>query len=337
MPKYYRILSCFILSSALLIPTISSALTNGNFETGDFTGWNTYSGGFSVISGNRTGGSGTKIAYVYNGNPQPATLTQTASEIFANGNTWRLTGWFRVSSGSSGIDFGFIGSQSPFGPSSDNIVIPSTATTWTVYTVNHSWNTEDYSDGYRDVQLKISGYPESINADDISLQNLSDPTGFVNGDFELGGGSFTGWTGYGVYSIVSGARSGGSGTHVAYIYNAIPPPGSIRQTVSGITTNGNVWRLIGWLRAGAGNNTPVDFGFFGSTSPYGASSTNASVPTSATSWAAYTVNHFWTSANTADGYRDVGVTVSGTGPDSVTVDDITLQNTTVPIMDWCFY
>jgi hypothetical protein len=146
----------------------------------------------------------------------------------------------------------------------------------------------------------------------------------VNGDFESG---FTGWSAYhAVTTWVLGARTGGSGAWYSHISTTVAG-GSIYQTETRASTNGDWWRLTGWVRMAVGNTG--NFGFFGTLSPYSPASTNA-VITGNGNWVFYTVKQKWTIPNDyANGYRDVQLAIDQIG--NADLDDVaTYDQGTVP-------
>ena len=176
-----------IILTALVVA--AAGLSFGVFSNGDMEGtpivpagpWDYYRTDLSVAAGARTGGSGTQVLQVllrsgYTG----GSVYQTGlAEILPDGTTWRVKGWVRfIGTPTTGVTFnwGFWGTGSPYGASSTNVVIPGTATTWAEYTVDHSWTTADFADGYCDVQGSFAngtGGTDTVQLDDVSLQSLA--------------------------------------------------------------------------------------------------------------------------------------------------------------------
>lgn len=171
----------------------------------------------------------------------------------------------------------------------------------------------------------------------LVLAGTSFGANFTNGSFET---DLSSWLSYHVTTTqVAGTRTGGTGTKVANIVNTTPQ-GSFYQTGldTQILTNGQPWRTRAWIRyTSAGTGSAGNFGFWGTNSPYTASTTNAVVPGTATAWTQYSVTHSWTSAAYTDGYCDIQFSfTAGAATDTVQMDDVELANV-AGVSDWALF
>jgi hypothetical protein len=162
-----KVFALFIMF-LMVFPYLSMALTNGDFESG-VTGWSSWNATSVATTGARTGGSGTQYVKT-TVTTAGGSIYQTETGIAADGSTWRLVGWVRVANGVS-ANFGFFGTSSPYSSSNTNAIITGTGT-WTAYTIQHSWSSINFSDGYRDVQLSMPTVGNTADLDDITTQNL---------------------------------------------------------------------------------------------------------------------------------------------------------------------
>lgn len=168
----------YLLTGILVIASTLScaALINGDFEAATLSPWINVQSTITREAGARTGGTGSFVVrMVGSGTLEPTIYQGDLNEITLN-QPWRTRAWIRWTAGSTGTaNFGFWGTSPPYGPSSSNALIPPTATTWAQYSVTHTWSSPDYADGYRDVQVTITGVngTTTIEMDDVELSNTT--------------------------------------------------------------------------------------------------------------------------------------------------------------------
>lgn len=152
------------------------AFNNGDFEAATLSPWVSWQATSTRVAGTRPGGTGSFVAQMTGaGTVEPSLYQGDLNEITLN-TPWRTRAWIRWTAGSTGVaNFGFWGTNDPYGPSSTNAIIPPTATTWAQYSVSHSWATTNYADGYRDVQVTVTGAngTTTLQLDDVELHNTT--------------------------------------------------------------------------------------------------------------------------------------------------------------------
>ena len=218
-----------IVDSAVLVKGSNNLLQNGDFETGNTTGWtNLYNACTLSMTGGHTGSYGLSFA--------GGQWNQTRQKVSVQANTnYVLTGWAKDASKVSflvkdGGDTTNI-AQISLGSSSE----------WTKYSV--TFNTGDNTSIY--VGMMVGGTSGSAIVDDISLEkeqvvveNLS-----TNGDFETG--NLNGWTKYQSTAIsAAAARNGNYGVSVK---GPGDWGGTLDQQVSLVA--GRTYQISFWYRA----------------------------------------------------------------------------------------
>ena len=218
-----------IVDSAALVKGSNNLLQNGDFETGDTTGWtNLYSACTLSMTTGHTGS--------YALNFQGGQWNQTRQKVSVQANTnYVLTGWAKDADGAS-----FLVKDSSDSTNIAQITIGS-GSEWTQYSV--TFNTGDNTSIYVGMMAGSSG--GSAIVDDISLEketvvveNLS-----TNGDFETG--DLTGWTKYQSTAVSSSAALNGS-----YGVSVKGPGdwgGTLDQQVSVVA--GRTYQISFWYRA----------------------------------------------------------------------------------------
>jgi len=218
-----------IVDSAALVKGSSNVLQNGDFETGDTTGWTNL---YDACTLSMTTGHTGSYALSFQGGQ----WNQTRQKVSVQANTnYTLSGWAKDADSASflvkdGNDSGNI-AQISLGSGSE----------WTQYSV--TFNTGDNTSIYVGMMAGSSG--GSALFDDISLEkeeaiveNLS-----TNGDFETG--SLTGWTKYQSTAVSSSAaRNGNYGVSVK---GPGDWGGTLDQQVSLVA--GRTYQISFWYRA----------------------------------------------------------------------------------------
>ncbi len=218
-----------IVDSAALVKGSSNVLQNGDFETGDTTGWtNLYDACTLAMTGGHTGSYGLNF--------QGGQWNQMRQKVSVQANTnYVLTGWAKNASSAS-----FLVKD---GNDSTNIaqITIGSGSDWKKYSV--TFNTGDYTSIYVGMMAGSNG--GSAIVDDISLEkeeatveNLS-----TNGDFETG--DTTGWTKYQSTAVsTSAARNGSYGV-------SIKGPGdwggTLDQQLS--VVEGRTYQITFWYKA----------------------------------------------------------------------------------------
>ncbi len=171
-------------------PEPQGGFVNGDFETGDLTGWESWQSTSVSADAKRSGSYGAHLV----GAGSWGGLLDQDFEV-ENGKTYELSFWYKVNKG--GFNYKIIGN-------SGNLATGSgTATEWTQVKLT-------FTADKNTLKLNISGYgatgdadpskAEDVYVDDFVLTEKADtppPAGvvpFQNGDFETG--DFTGWTKY---------------------------------------------------------------------------------------------------------------------------------------------
>ena len=218
-----------IVDSAALVKGSNNVLQNGDFETGDTTGWtNLYDACTLSMTTGHTGS--------YALNFQGGQWNQTRQKVSVQANTnYTLSGWVKDANGAS-----FLVKD---GGDTTNIAQISTTSgsEWKKYSV--TFNTGDNTSIYVGVMAGSSG--GSALFDDISLEkeeavveNLS-----TNGDFETG--NLNGWTKYQSTAVsASAARNGSYGV-------SIKGPGDWGGTLDQELTvvKGRTYQVSFWYKA----------------------------------------------------------------------------------------
>ena len=218
-----------IVDSAVLVKGSSNLLQNGDFETGDTTGWTNLYGLCTLsMTAGHTGSYGLSFA--------GGEWNQTRQKVSVQANTnYVLTGWAKDGSSAS-----FLVKDSSDANNIAQISIGS-GSEWKKYSV--TFNTGDNTSIY--VGMMAGGNGGSAIVDDISLEketavveNLS-----TNGDFETG--DLTGWTKYQSTAVSSSAALNGS-----YGVSVKGPGdwgGTLDQQVSVVA--GRTYQISFWYRA----------------------------------------------------------------------------------------
>ena len=218
-----------IVDSAVLVKGSNNVLLNGDFETGDTTGWTNL---YDACTLSMTDGYNSSYALNFAGGQ----WNQTRQKVSVQANTnYTLSGWAKDADSASFLvkDDGDTTNiaQISLGAGSE----------WKKYSV--TFNTGDYTSIYVGMMAGNSG--GSAIVDDISLEkeevvveNLS-----TNGDFETG--NLTGWTKYQSTAVSnSAARNGNYGV-------SIKGPGdwggTLDQQVSVVA--GRTYQISFWYRA----------------------------------------------------------------------------------------
>ncbi len=188
-----------IVDSASLVKGSNNVLQNGDFETGDTTGWTNLYGACTIsMTGGHTGSYGLDF--------QGGQWNQVRQKVSVQANTnYVLSGWAKDATSVS-----FLVKD---GGDTTNIAQISTnsGSAWKKYRV--TFNTGEYTSIY--VGMMAGGNGGSAIIDDVSLEkeeatveNLS-----TNGDFETG--DLTGWTKYQSTAVsASAARNGSYGVSI---------------------------------------------------------------------------------------------------------------------------
>ena len=218
-----------IVDSAALVKGSNNVLQNGDFETGDITGWTNLYGACTL---SMTAGHTGSYALSFQGGQ----WNQTRQKVSVQANTnYTLSGWAKDANGAS-----FLVKD---GGDTQNIAQISTTSgsEWKKYSV--TFNTGDNTSIYVGVMAGSGG--GSAIFDDISLEkeeatveNLS-----TNGDFETG--NLTGWTKYQSTAVsASAARNGSYGV-------SIKGPGdwggTLDQQIS--VVKGRTYQISFWYKA----------------------------------------------------------------------------------------
>ena len=218
-----------IVDSAVLVKGSDNLLQNGDFETGDTTGWtNLYNACTLSMTAGHTGSYGLNFA--------GGQWNQTRQKVSVQANTnYVLTGWAKDASKVS-----FLVKD---GGDTTNIAQISlgAGSEWTQYSA--TFNTGDNTSIYVGMMSSTDGASAII--DDISLEkeqaiveNLS-----TNGDFETG--NLTGWTKYQSTAIsAAAARNGNYGVSVK---GPGDWGGTLDQQVSVVA--GRTYQISFWYRA----------------------------------------------------------------------------------------
>ncbi len=188
-----------IVDSAALVKGSNNVLQNGDFETGDTTGWTNLYGACTLsMTAGHTGS--------YALNFQGGQWNQTRQKVSVQANTnYVLTGWAKDANGAS-----FLVKD---GGDTTNIAQISTTSgsEWKKYSV--TFNTGDNTSIYVGVMAGSSGGSAlfddiSLEKETVTVENLS-----TNGDFETG--NLTGWTKYQSTAVsASAARNGSYGVSI---------------------------------------------------------------------------------------------------------------------------
>ena len=218
-----------IVDSAVLVKGSNNVLQNGDFETGDTTGWTNL---YDACTLSMTAGHTGSYALNFTGGQ----WNQTRQKVSVQANTnYTLTGWAKDASSASflvkdGGDTANI-AQISLGSGSE----------WTKYSV--TFNTGEYTSIYVGVMAGNTGGSTivddiSLEKEEIAVENLS-----TNGDFETG--DLTGWTKYQSTAVsTSAARNGSYGV-------SIKGPGdwggTLDQQLS--VVEGRTYQLSFWYRA----------------------------------------------------------------------------------------
>ena len=218
-----------IVDSAVLVKGSNNLLQNGDFETGNTTGWtNLYNLCTLSMTGGHTGSYGLSFA--------GGQWNQTRQKVSVQANTnYVLTGWAKDASKVS-----FLVKD---GGDTTNIaqISLSAGSEWKQYSA--TFNTGDNTSIY--VGMMVGGTSGSAIVDDISLEkeqvvveNLS-----TNGDFETG--NLNGWTKYQSTAIsAAAARNGNYGVSVK---GPGDWGGTLDQQVSVVA--GRTYQISFWYRA----------------------------------------------------------------------------------------
>jgi len=218
-----------IVDSAALVKGSTNVLQNGDFETGDTTGWtNLYDACTLSMTDGHTGSYGLSFA--------GGQWNQTRQKVSVQANTnYTLSGWAKDGSSAS-----FLVKDSSDSTNIAQITIGD-GSEWKKYSV--TFNTGDNTSIY--VGMMAGNAGGSAIVDDISLEketvvveNLS-----TNGDFETG--DLTGWTKYQSTAVSSSAALNGS-----YGVSVKGPGdwgGTLDQQVSVVA--GRTYQISFWYRA----------------------------------------------------------------------------------------
>lgn len=218
-----------IVDSAALVKGSTNVLQNGDFETGDTTGWtNLYSACTLSMTTGHTGSYGLSFA--------GGQWNQTRQKVSVQANTnYVLTGWAKDADGAS-----FLVKD---GGDSTNIaqITIGSGSEWTQYSV--TFNTGDNTSIYVGMMAGSSGGSAlfddiSLEKETVTVENLS-----TNGDFETG--DLTGWTKYQSTAVSSSAALNGS-----YGVSVKGPGdwgGTLDQQVSVVA--GRTYQISFWYRA----------------------------------------------------------------------------------------
>ncbi len=218
-----------IVDSASLVKGSNNVLQNGDFETGDTTGWTNLYGACTL---SMTAGHTGSYALNFTGGQ----WNQTRQKVSVQANTnYTLTGWAKDATSASflvkdGGDTANI-AQISLGSGSE----------WTKYSV--TFNTGEYTSIYVGVMAGNTGGSAivddiSLEKEEIAVENLS-----TNGDFETG--DLTGWTKYQSTAVsASAARNGSYGV-------SIKGPGDWNGTLDQqlSVVEGRTYQLSFWYRA----------------------------------------------------------------------------------------
>ena len=218
-----------IVDSAVLVKGSDNLLQNGDFETGDTTGWtNLYNLCTLSMTAGHTGSYGLNFA--------GGQWNQTRQKVSVQANTnYVLTGWAK--------DANKVSFLVKDGGDTTNIAQISlgTGSEWKKYSA--TFNTGDNTSIY--VGMMVGSTSGSAIVDDISLEkeqviveNLS-----TNGDFETG--NLTGWTKYQSTAISTAAARNGS--YGVSIKGPGDWGGTLDQQVSVVA--GRTYQLSFWYRA----------------------------------------------------------------------------------------
>ena len=209
-------------------------VANGNFETGDLSGWSaSYNSGITTT--NPHGGT-------YAGQINAPTGGNGSIEQVINGLTpntsYTLTGWIRTDGGAT-----ILGVKDYDAADDDN----GTTTTATVWTQLGG----EFTTGPANTSVDVYCYRSTAGTsacDDFTLLATPAAGAAANPDFETG--NLAGWTGS--YHGTITATNPHGGTYAGQINAATGTPASIEQVVTGLIPNTS-YTLTGWVRTDGGS------------------------------------------------------------------------------------
>ncbi|MEY9895181.1 hypothetical protein ABIA31_008870 [Catenulispora sp. MAP5-51] len=213
----------------------SPTIANGDFETGDLSGWsasynsaitttNPHSGTYAGQINAPTGGTGS-IEQVVNG-LKPNT-------------SYTLSGWIRTDGGVTNI-----GTKNYDADPNDDTGNTTTATAWTLLT-------SQFTTGPTNTSVDIYCYRSTAGTsacDDFTLMATPAAGAVANPDFETG--NLAGWSA--AYNSGITTTNPHGGTYAGQINAPTGGNGSIEQVVTGLIPNTS-YTLTGWIRTDGGS------------------------------------------------------------------------------------
>ncbi len=298
------------LNSSILIDDVKMyekpPVENGDFETGDTTGWTVYNGSTVTTAAARTGSYGAHMK----GNNWAGIAHQDIP--VTNGKSYEFSFWYYINE--AGFNWKLAGTSS--GTTYDNYW-PSNVGEWTQ--VKFEFLATDDSQ----VRFNLSGYngtsTPDFYLDDVQIKELKDPSNvgyIINGDFEVG--SAAGWTTHqntavsktaaksGDYGL-SVKGNGGWGGLLQQKFNVQPNRDYIlRFDVKAVSQGLNI-KITDDLAIAGGNNNAKLWGIY----------------FNKTEWTHYEIT-FSSGENTTAEFAFVGSGIGGNG-DEVWLDNVSIE------------
>ena len=215
----------------------SPAIPNGDFETGDLSGW-TASYNSGITTTNPHGGTyAGQINAPANGN---GSIEQVVNGLAPN-TSYTLTGWIRTDGGTT-----ILGTKDYDADPGDDTGDSTTATAWTQLS-------SQFTTGATNTSVDIYCYRPTAGTsacDDFTLVANPAPGAAANPDFETG--NLAGWNVSNHAGVTTTNPHGG--TYAGQINAPTGGNGSIEQVVTGLIPN-TAYTLSGWIRTDGGTTT----------------------------------------------------------------------------------